>query len=42
MISGCVGPRGDGYVPDDAMAAAEAEAYHEPQIRAFATRAPTW
>src|SRR5262245_5949529 len=28
VISGCIGPRGDGYVPDRAMSAREAEDYH--------------
>jgi homocysteine S-methyltransferase len=36
VISGCVGPRGDGYDPGHLMSPAEAEAYHAPQIRAFA------
>ena len=36
VISGCVGPRGDGYRPDSIMTAAEAEAYHGEQIRVFA------
>jgi S-methylmethionine-dependent homocysteine/selenocysteine methylase len=36
VISGCVGPRGDGYVPGDAMTAGEAEAYHAEQIGVFA------
>lgn len=36
VISGCVGPRGDGYIPTQAMSAAEAEAYHTDQIEAFA------
>jgi S-methylmethionine-dependent homocysteine/selenocysteine methylase len=35
VISGCVGPRGDGYVPDRMMSAAEAEAYHRAQIDTF-------
>ena len=35
VISGCVGPRGDGYVPDRVMSAQEAEAYHWDQIRTF-------
>lgn len=35
VISGCVGPRGDGYVPRAAMSAKEAEDYHSAQIRAF-------
>ncbi len=36
VISGCVGPRGDGYWPEARMTAAQAEAYHEPQVRTFA------
>lgn len=28
IISGCIGPRGDGYAPDKLMSAAEAEDYH--------------
>lgn len=36
VISGCIGPRGDGYVPDRAMSAQEAEAYHREQIEALA------
>jgi S-methylmethionine-dependent homocysteine/selenocysteine methylase len=36
VISGCVGPRGDGYVVGEAMTAEEAEAYHAVQIRTFA------
>lgn len=36
MVSGVVGPRGDGYRADRAMTAEEAEAYHGPQVRAFA------
>ena len=35
VIGGCLGPRGDGYVPERAMTAAEAAAYHRPQIEAF-------
>lgn len=35
VISGCVGPRGDGYSPGDKMNVAEAATYHEPQIHAF-------
>lgn len=38
-ISGCVGPRGDGYVPGDAMTPEEAEAYHAEQIGTFAQTA---
>lgn len=35
VISGCVGPRGDGYNPAFMMTADEATAYHTPQIRTF-------
>jgi S-methylmethionine-dependent homocysteine/selenocysteine methylase len=37
VISGCVGPRGDGYRPDEIMTAAEARTYHACQMRAFAS-----
>jgi S-methylmethionine-dependent homocysteine/selenocysteine methylase len=36
VISGCIGPRGDGYVPDTAMSEREAETYHRDQIETFA------
>jgi len=36
VISGCVGPRGDGYVPASAMSARDAEDYHREQIDTFA------
>jgi S-methylmethionine-dependent homocysteine/selenocysteine methylase len=39
VISGCVGPRGDGYVPDSAMSEREAEAYHREQVETFARSA---
>ena len=35
VLSGCLGPRGDGYAPDRFMSAAEAEAYHGRQVRVF-------
>ncbi|NND74524.1 MAG: homocysteine S-methyltransferase [Ilumatobacter sp.] len=35
VVSGCVGPRGDGYVADTAMTAADAQAYHGLQIEAL-------
>jgi S-methylmethionine-dependent homocysteine/selenocysteine methylase len=35
VISGCVGPRGDGYIPSNAMTPAEAEAYHREQVETF-------
>ena len=37
VISGNLGPRGDGYRPDARMSATEARAYHAPQVRTFAT-----
>ncbi len=36
VISGCVGPRGDGYMADRAMSDIEAEDYHHWQIETFA------
>lgn len=36
VVSGCVGPRGDGYDPGHVMSADEAEAYHGCQIGVFA------
>jgi len=36
VVNGVVGPRGDGYDPDDFMSAAEAESYHARQIGVFA------
>ncbi len=39
VISGNIGPRGDGYVADNLMSVAEAEAYHSAQIAVFADTA---
>jgi S-methylmethionine-dependent homocysteine/selenocysteine methylase len=39
VLSGCVGPRGDGYHPSDVMTAAEAERYHATQIRTLSETA---
>jgi len=39
VISGCVGPRGDGYNPRDMMSERDAEAYHLDQINTFAETA---
>ncbi|HXV50160.1 MAG TPA: homocysteine S-methyltransferase family protein, partial [Candidatus Binatia bacterium] len=39
VISGCVGPRGDGYSPVNVMSAAEAETYHREQVATFASTA---
>ncbi|HLT75915.1 MAG TPA: homocysteine S-methyltransferase family protein [Ferrovibrio sp.] len=36
VISGCLGPRGDGYQPEAKMTAEEAQAYHDLQVRVFA------
>lgn len=36
VVSGCVGPRGDGYSPEALMTADEAERYHAEQIGTFA------
>jgi S-methylmethionine-dependent homocysteine/selenocysteine methylase len=36
VISGNLGPRGDGYRPDARMTAAEAKSYHAQQIKTFA------
>jgi S-methylmethionine-dependent homocysteine/selenocysteine methylase len=35
VVSGCVGPRGDGYVVGETMSAAAAASYHGAQIRTF-------
>jgi len=35
VLSGCLGPRGDGYDPRNIMSPDEAEAYHARQISAF-------
>ncbi|MDJ0949275.1 MAG: homocysteine S-methyltransferase family protein [Alphaproteobacteria bacterium] len=35
VISGCVGPRGDGYSPDEQMSEQDAERYHAEQINTF-------
>ncbi len=36
VISGCLGPRGDGYNPTQIMSAKGAEEYHSAQIESFA------
>ena len=36
VVTGMVGPRGDGYAVGDAVDADEAADYHAPQVRAFA------
>jgi len=37
IISGCIGPRGDGYNPDSFMTAEESQHYHQTQIRSFSS-----
>jgi S-methylmethionine-dependent homocysteine/selenocysteine methylase len=39
VISGCVGPRGDGYNPTNVMSADEAQAYHREQVAIFSDTA---
>jgi len=36
VISGCIGPRGDGYIAEKCMTPAESNQYHYEQIKAFA------
>jgi S-methylmethionine-dependent homocysteine/selenocysteine methylase len=36
LISGCLGPRGDGYVAGELIEPDAAQAYHAPQVEAFA------
>ena len=36
VVSGCIGPQGDGYNPEELLTADEAQAYHAPQIASFA------
>jgi homocysteine S-methyltransferase len=36
LISGCIGPRGDGYVPGEQMSSTEAADYHSTQINDLA------
>ena len=37
VVSGCIGPRGDGYVPGEVMSEGAAETYHALQVNAFAS-----
>jgi S-methylmethionine-dependent homocysteine/selenocysteine methylase len=39
VVSGCLGPRGDGYNPGAMMSEQEAEAYHRGQVEVFAQTA---
>ena len=36
VVSGCIGPRGDGYDPGEVMTVEEACAYHAPQVATYA------
>jgi S-methylmethionine-dependent homocysteine/selenocysteine methylase len=36
VVSGCIGPRGDGYQPESLMTAEEAQSYHAAQVETFA------
>jgi len=36
IISGCIGPRGDGYKPGSLMSVSEAQQYHSTQMESFA------
>ena len=36
VISGCIGPRGDGYNPSEYMSNEEAKLYHSAQVKSFA------
>jgi S-methylmethionine-dependent homocysteine/selenocysteine methylase len=35
LVSGCIGPRGDGYIPENKMSAKDAEKYHSAQVEAL-------
>ena len=37
LISGCIGPRGDGYIITDTMTITQAEEYHSHQVQALST-----
>lgn len=39
VLSGCIGPRGDGYIPGNTMSAEESEEYHSVQIRTLGSTA---
>lgn len=42
VVSGCIGPRGDGYVPGQIMSAETADAYHAPRWTPSRMPGPTW
>eukprot|EP01138_Halocafeteria_seosinensis_P005565 gb/GECG01005688.1/.p1 GENE.gb/GECG01005688.1/~~gb/GECG01005688.1/.p1 ORF type:complete len:319 (+),score=41.84 gb/GECG01005688.1/:1-957(+) len=39
VVSGCIGPRGDGYAPGEEMSIAQAKEYHQLQVEAFSDSA---
>ncbi len=39
IISGCIGPRGDGYNPESFMSSEESQQYHQTQIHSLASSA---
>lgn len=39
VIGGCIGPRGDGYIPDNMLTAKDSQEYHSEQILTFAATA---
>jgi homocysteine S-methyltransferase len=39
VISGCIGPRSDGFIPGRALSAASSEVYHRLQVETFAATA---
>ena len=36
VVSGCIGPQGDGYSPEELLSAEAAQSYHAPQVASFA------
>jgi S-methylmethionine-dependent homocysteine/selenocysteine methylase len=42
VVSGCIGPRGDGYDGTPRMSAQQAHEYHAAQVETFAEQPPTW
>lgn len=40
VVSGCIGPRGDGYRPGEIMSPAEAESYHARQAHSLSSGGP--
>ncbi len=42
VLNGVLGPRGDGYVVEDALTIREAALYHGPQMEAFREGGSTW